>query len=266
MRKYFYSFKLHFLNSFHYRFNTVVNLIFGNVNMVITIIFWMLIFQSSNESVLNGFSLSNMITYFVVGGILRSFIFSGTGFSYSSMIKGGGLNSALIKPYSISTSIYFGNLSGSVTGMIPQLVFTLILMPFIAQFLTWNLNIVNIIFLLIFLLISTISSHLLWSILGYMAFWIEDANAVMWSFAVLLNLLTGMFIPLDFFPQWSIPIIEILPFSSWGYIPTKIYLGLFDTNKILYLLLINISWIILLFIINKIIWTIGIRKYSSIGG
>lgn len=266
MKKYLYGFKLYFLESFHYRFNTVISLIFGNISTVITIVFWVFIYGGSHETVLNGYTLSDMITYFVVGEILQCFIFSGSGFVYSELIKEGGLNSVLIKPYNISTAIFFNNLSVSLTGMLPQFAFTIVLMPIIAKYLKWNLSANNMLLLLLFIIVSSISSHLLWSVLGYMAFWLEEANAVMWSFAVLLNLMTGMFIPLDFFPKWSLPIIEIMPFASWRYIPAKIYLGLLDTEKTIFLLGIHIMWILILILVNKLIWSIGIRRYSSIGG
>ena len=139
-------------------------------------------------------------------------------------------------------------------------------MPFAARFLTWNLSVTNLLFLVAFLLISTITSQLLKSILGYMAFWLENAEAVMWSLGVLLNLLSGMVIPLAFFPEWSVPILERTPFASWGYLPTAIYLGLFDVNKMIELLVIHSLWVVILLALNKVIFKIGIKRYSSVGG
>lgn len=266
MKKYLYEFKLHFLNAFHYRFNAVISLFFGNVNTIITVIFWILIYESNEKGHINGFSLSDMITYFVISGIFRNFVFSNSGFIYSKMIKEGGLNSELLRPYNISISIYFKNLAGSIVGVFPQYVLVMALLPFVAKYLTWNLSFVNVIFVCAFLIISTICSHIVWSILGLMAFWLEEANAVMWSFGVFFNLVSGMFIPLDFFPKWSITIIQWLPFSSWLYLPSKIYLGLFDIKKMLLLLVANIGWIVLLLLLYQYIWLKGVKKYSSIGG
>lgn len=266
MKKYLYGFKLYFLDAFHYRFNAIINLFFGNVSTVITVIFWILIYESNEKTYINGFSLSDMITYFVISSIFRSFVFNSSGFAYSKMIKEGGLNSELLKPYDISISVYFKNLAKSITSIFPQFILFIMLLPVIAKYLTWNLNITNVFFVLAFLIISTICSHIVWSILGLMAFWLEEANAVMWSFAVFFNLISGMFIPLDFFPKWSISIIQWLPFSSWVYLPSKIYLGLLGTEKMLLLLVANIGWILLLLLLYQYVWSIGVKKYSSIGG
>jgi len=266
MKKYLYGFKLYFLGSFHYRFNSVIGLLFGSLSTLITIFFWNLIYSGDTQKTLNGYTLSGIITYYVIGSVFRSFILQSSGFAYSGMIKGGALGTMLLKPYNISLSIYFRNLAFAITGLIPQALFLMCLMPFIAQYLTWQMSLIDTVFVLIFLIIASISSHLLWSLFGYMAFWLEEAVAVMYSFAVLLNVATGMFIPLDFFPKWSIPVLESLPFSSWGYIPTKIYLGLYEVDKLLWLLFIHITWIGILILLQKIVWCGGIEKYSSVGG
>jgi ABC-2 type transport system permease protein len=99
-----------------------------------------------------------------------------------------------------------------------------------------------------------------------MAFWLEEADAVMWSFAVMLNMAMGFFIPLDFFPKWSIAILEVLPVSSWGYIQTKIYIGLYSVEKLLYLLTAQALWIGALLLANAAVWRVGVRRYTAVGG
>ena len=265
MRKYLYGFKMYFLNSFNYRFSTVIGLIFGNIAILIQILFWRLIYDGDMEKTLNGYTLSAIITYYFVGGIFGSFVYW-SGVHYNGMIRGGSLGSMLLKPYNISAAMYFKFFAESFTGMLPQTLFVLVSVPFIGKYLTWNLNLTNAAFLLLFLIISSISSHLLHSICGYVAFWLENSDGVIWSFVVFFNLVTGMFIPLDFFPKWSVPILERIPFAAWGYLPRKIYLGLFELNQLVELFIIHVLWIAILLGLNKIIFNRGIKKYSSVGG
>jgi len=99
-----------------------------------------------------------------------------------------------------------------------------------------------------------------------MAFWLEEANAIMWSFMVIFNILTGFFIPLDFFPGWSIRILEMLPFASWGYIQTKLYIGFYLPDKQLLLFTVQIIWVFVLLFLNRAVWEKGVKKYSAVGG
>ena len=266
MRKYLYGFKMYFLGSFHYRFNTIILLIFSNLATLIQILFWILIYDGDMEKTLNGYTLSNIITYYFVGGIFfQSFVF-GSGDYYNNMIKGGSFGLMLLKPYNISMTVYFKRFAEGITEMLPQTLLVIVSAPFIGKYLTWNLNLTNTAFLILFLIISTISSHLLYSNYGYVAFWLENSQRVIWLMGGFFNLLTGYFIPLDFFPKWMIPILERLPCAAWGYLPRKIYLGLFEPSELIELAVIHALWIVILWRVNKIIFSIGLKKYSSVGG
>ena len=266
MRKYIFGFKLYFLNVLQYRFNTFIQLVVSTLSLLITILFWFLIYERDTTRVLNGFTLSDMITYFVITRVFHAMILRDSGFIFSGMIKNGTLGPMLLKPQKISVLVYCQNLASSINVLIPQIALLLILIPFMHQFMVWDLRLVNTIYIFLFLIVGSISSHLLWSIFGYMAFWIEEANAVMWSFAVMLDMATGLIIPLDFFPEWSIKVLEILPFSSWSYIPAKIYLNFYSIEKELFLLGIHITWIFILICVNSLLWKKGLAKYSSVGG
>ena len=267
MKKYLYTFKLYFLNAMQYRFNFVVSTLFGIMDVSITILFWVLIYHSNGGTAINSYTLYDMITYFVVSRFSRCFILSAVGFQYANNIKAGSLSGLLLKPYNIGLSMYFGNLGNSIMQAIPQLIaFGLLVSLFLHRFLTWNITGLNAIFLFVFFIVSTVSSHLLWSILGELAFFMEEATAVLWSFTVLLNFLTGYFIPLDFFPAWSVSIIEKLPFSSWVFIPTKIYLGVYTLESMTLLLVVNLAWLPVLYWIKQLLWKYGMKKYSSVGG
>ncbi|MCL2060130.1 MAG: ABC-2 family transporter protein [Oscillospiraceae bacterium] len=268
MRKYLYGFKLYFLNSFNYRFNTLVNLLFGNVRLIIMVFFWVAIYGGDAQKTLNGFTLAGMITYLIIMDVFSSIIFGlrSSGQVYSGMIKSGSLGPALLKPQSLNISVYFRNLSEGITGMIPQFIVVACAMPFVARFLVWDVDLARMALIPLFLAVGSVSAHLLCSILGYMAFWLEEANAVLWSFMVLLNMLTGFFLPLDFFPKWSIAVLQMLPFASWGYIQTKIYIGLYPLGEQAALLAVQLAWVGALLLANKLIWQKGTRKFSSVGG
>jgi len=268
MTKYLYGFRLYFLNAINYRFNSVIQTLFSNLRLLIIIFFWVLIYNNDTEKVLNGFTLYGIITYLVIMDVFGSLIYGlrTSGFDYSGMIKSGSLGPALLKPHSLNMHVYFRNLADGVTSSLPQILLVVCAMPIIARFLVWDLSLPGFIFIILFLIIGSISTHLMCSTIGFMAFWFEEANAVMWSFMVLFNILTGFFLPLDFFPGWSVGILEMLPFASWGYIQTKLYIGFYPINKIMLMLAVQILWIGILFLLNKVIWKKGIAKYSAVGG
>jgi len=268
MYKYLYGFKIYFLNAFQYRFNTLIGLVFGNLRLLIFIVFWFLIYGGDMHKVLNGFTLPGIVTYLIIMDIFGGVVYTlrNSGFIYSAMIKNGSFGPALLKPHNLNMNIYFRNLSESIPAAFPQLAFVVCIMPVAARYMIWDLSLVNAVSIFVFLAVGTVSAHLLCSLLGYMAFWMEEANAVMWSFMVLFNIVSGFFLPIDFFPKWSVPILEILPTSSWGYIQTKIYIGLYPLDKQIYLLAAQIIWIGIMLLANTAILRRGVKKFSSVGG
>lgn len=266
MRKYLYSFKLYFLTSFQYRFDMVINLLMSNVQLLVTLVFWIIIFQSNHEGMINGYSMTDMITFFVASSLFRVFVLNRGGYEIVRLIKSGDLSKVLIKPYGLNLFLYCKNLSGSLFEFFRQFAFLLLVIPFFAGYFTWKISIYSFLVLLLFLAVSSVISHLLWNLLGMMAFWLEEATAVMWSFSVILNLLSGMFIPLDFFPDWSVSMLELMPFAAFTYIPAKIYMNQLPAEKVTILLIVYGFWILALTAVNSAVWKTGVRKYSAIGG
>lgn len=266
MRKYLYSFKLYLLSSVQYRFDTVMGIIMSNVSMFVTILFWVLIYRSNQTEIIGGYSITDMITFFVVSGLFSTFILNGGGFEISDMIKNGDLSKALIKPHNIGVFLYWKYLSNSLVEFLKQFSFLILIVPFFARYLTWKLSVRSAILLIMDLLTATVVSHLIWLLLGMMAFWIEQARAVMWSFAVILNFLSGMFIPLDFFPQWSVKILEFMPFAVFSYIPAKLYMNQLSFTEGIRLLIIYLIWAVVLLVLNLTVWKYGVKRYSAIGG
>jgi len=265
MKKYSYLFKLNILTALNYRMDSIFGLFMGNLGVVITIVFWMVIFKAEGGQIIV-YSTNDIITYFVVSALLAKLTLSGVGFGLSGLIKGGGLSRLLLKPMKIPLHLYFENLAQASGNFISQLVITLLALPFIYMYITWEFELFSSILLFVYIIIATIISFEIWILFGKIAFWIQQSTSVMYSFAVILNFLTGMFIPLDFFPDWSLRVLEILPFSAFTYIPAKIFMGHYEPTKILMLIVIHSSWIVIFRLLNSVVWTRGLKKYIAVGG
>ncbi|MDR1328505.1 MAG: ABC-2 family transporter protein [Oscillospiraceae bacterium] len=266
MKVYLYSFSLLFKASFQYRFNTIIELLFQNVNVLITILFWLLIFRSGNQAAIRSYTVGDITTYFIVSNVFRNFIIMNSGWAYAAQIKSGDISPKLLKPYKYNLLVYFQHLAAAITGAVPNVILVSIALPALHVLVTLNVSAVNALFVLLFLVLSTITSHLVWSILGYLSFWTEEGYAIMWSFMVLFNLISGAFIPLEFFPEWSVKALMCLPTATWGYMPAKAFVGGLELRRLLFYFWINVAWCVILIIIQRLTWRRGTKKYSSVGG
>lgn len=266
LAKYLYNFKIRLLNMKEYRFNTLLEVAFGNLEMFITIMFWIVIYKSNQLQQINSFELKETITYFVMYSITSKFVLSSSGFNFSDLIKSGKLSSVLIKPYSINLSTFFIGVADAITESVPQIIFVVILYPMANGYIVLLNDIVNLLFMLLFLLFSTIISHLIWCIVGCLAFWVEETMAIMWTVEVIFSFLSGQYLPLDFFPEVMRNVIEYCPWSCFGYIPVKIFLGHYTIGTMTKFVVIYLMWIVILKIVFDFVWNKGNKHYAAVGG
>ncbi|MED4012956.1 ABC-2 family transporter protein, partial [Priestia aryabhattai] len=122
--------------------------------------------------------------------------------------------------------------------------------------------------LLIFIL-SIIGSLLLYFLIYYLialvSFWLIDISAFFFTANIVLELLSGTLIPLNFLPEYLQKTLEFLPFSYLIYFPLNIYLGRISNNDVYMGLATQIIWIVFFGIIARLTWKKGLRKYEAIG-
>lgn len=103
-------------------------------------------------------------------------------------------------------------------------------------------------------------------IFGLLSFKITNMWGLSQIMGAIINLLSGMLIPISFFPLWAQKIVNFFPFSSTIYTPSMIFLGKINGNNIISSLALQMLWIIILFIISKWMWKKLIKSLTILGG
>ena len=82
----------------------------------------------------------------------------------------------------------------------------------------------------------------------------------------LLSFLTGQLIPISLFPLGVQKVFEYLPFSSMVYTPVMIYLGKYTGQELVFVLVRQFVWVVLLYILGSIIWNKVTKRLVVLGG
>ena len=85
-------------------------------------------------------------------------------------------------------------------------------------------------------------------------------------FMVMTDILSGLVIPIPFFPNFLQKICNILPFRYVSDFPFRLYVGTVSLNNGLEGIVIQLIWIIILFIIGKILMNNALKKTVVQGG
>jgi ABC-2 type transport system permease protein len=94
-------------------------------------------------------------------------------------------------------------------------------------------------------------------------FWLIEIRGVAYLFYFVMNLLSGLLVPIAFFPRWLQVIAEALPFQAAFMVPVRIALG--QTNA-WQGLAIQAIWAVALALLAQIILGRAIRKIEVQGG
>ncbi len=111
---------------------------------------------------------------------------------------------------------------------------------------------------------AAILSLILYSIVGFMAFWIEDINPIFWMVDKMVMILGGSYLPVALFPSFMYKIALYSPFGASQFITHTVYES-WKTNWFL-LISIQIFWIVILSILAYIVFLKARKKVSVNGG
>lgn len=205
--------------------------------------------------------------------VSTGFIFSlglSNAFSYNEMfmpdkINNGTITNEFLKPVNFRLRLLAENIGESVF----KLIFNFIPALIFAVFYT-GIALPKDALSVVLMFISVILGYLiLWEI-GFivqsLCFWFVFVWGMIVIKNVIVNIFSGIMIPLWFMPEPLMKVIEFTPFESIYFAPLKLYLGQMTAEQILICFLKQIVWVLILWLVGEIIWRKGNRKLVVQGG
>ena len=104
---------------------------------------------------------------------------------------------------------------------------------------------------------TLINISLLWTISG---------DGVSWLLPTAVSALSGMIVPLPFFPEWAKPLIELLPFRGLVDIPFRLYTGHIPPSEAISVLTHQFVWAGTLIVLGRLFLARGTRRLVVQGG
>ncbi len=251
-----------------YRISFYFFIIGSILGILVQYFLWKAIFQSSNKDIINGFTFNNMSTYIIISYLVSLLVNSIRTNEIYYDVTDGSIASNLIKPINYKTKILFTSI-GSFSINFITLALPIWLVVNISNFIisgTLSFNIYN----LLISMLSTILSFLINFLFSFSFSLLSFYTTYMWglnmSKTAIIRFFSGEIIPIAFFPITVQSIMSFFPFASMNYTPVMIYLGKLQGQDLLFALLNQIIWIIILFLFSEFFWNHAIKKLTLLGG
>ncbi len=255
--------RLSFKDFFVYRWDFLVWTIAQPLMLVIFYFLWTSVYAHSGTGIIQGFTLQQMINYYVIIMVLRFIISTNIDRWTADKILNGTLTKDLAKPITYYRFWLVRTIGGSLfltlTMGIPMLVMGMIF---------FGLNISSLVNLLLFLVSALLAIILNFTLIldfGLSAFWLQRYGGLSSVRYAIFGLLNGSVIPLVLFPQALQKVLTFLPMQYTMYSPARIFLGNYTVMQSLFVILMQFIWIAILFIFHRLVWERGIRRFAGVG-
>ncbi|WP_328501122.1 ABC-2 family transporter protein [Streptomyces sp. NBC_00457] len=103
-------------------------------------------------------------------------------------------------------------------------------------------------------------------VLDQMCFFTIRNNSAMLILIFVQNLLSGVYAPLWFFPDWFLTLSGFLPFQATLSVPLSIYIGRIQLADAGVQLAIQAAWVVVLALFTRWVWRQAARRVISQGG
>jgi viologen exporter family transport system permease protein len=252
-----------FVNILAFRLRYYTGIITYIINVAVYYFIWSAVFGPGQE--IAGYNLPQMLTYVSVGWILRSFYWNTIDQEMAYEVIEGKIAMDLIKPVSVLW-MWFSRAMGEsafrlVLLTIPSAIVIRALFP--VQRPASALHFV-------LFLAAALGSFCLMAAINFMigtcGIPLRSILALIRAKYWLIELLSGLLIPMTFFPNSVRRVLDLLPFEHIAYSPLQIYLGKYDIRHSLLVLGEQWLWVIVLLMLAHLWWERAVQKITIQGG
>ncbi|WP_202079703.1 ABC transporter permease [Caldalkalibacillus salinus] len=250
-RMYVEMIRIRFLMMLAYRVNYYSGIIIYAINIGAYYFLWMAIYGQQES--LGGLSPTQMTTYIAVAWMARAFYFNNIDREMALEIKEGRVAIELIRPYhylmmkmmqALGEGIFRFSFF-SIPGMVVvSFIFPIVLPMEASTFALYLLSLT-----LAFVINTQINL-----ITGVLTFFFFNNDGLMQTKRVVVDLFSGLLIPIALYPEWAIKILEYLPFQAIAYLPAMIFTGGVSGNEIYQALFLQLFWVVVLIVPIQLLW------------
>jgi ABC-2 type transport system permease protein len=255
--------RMGFVNTLAYRLRYYTGIITYFIYVSVYYFIWKAIY--ANSASIEGFDFGHMLTYISVGWIIRSFYFNNIDQDMAYAVAEGKMAMDLIKPVNqqfmsiaiaLGESVFRLGLLTLPTAVVLLLVYPIRRPASVLHFAGFFASV-----LLSFFIVAAVNFGV-----GTFAIRLKSILGLLRAKYFLLELFSGLLIPISFFPRIFQDIFSVLPFQYISYIPVLIYLGKISGLGILRALALQVFWILVLLALGDALWRWSSRKITIQGG
>lgn len=237
-------------------------IILESQSFLIMYFLWMFIYK--NHSMVSGYTLSAIITYYLVAYFVKQNTGSYFDWNIIKKVNDGYFSQFLFRPLTHRTYYFYHNIGEKMIRFIMLLPMLAVLLLLVKNyFILPDFNRMGFFFLAF--MMSFFLNAFFTMLIGYTAFWTEKSESLVYFKDAIVFYISGAMIPLAFFGDRVSGILGLLPFRYFVSFPIEIYLGKITSAQMYNGFILSIVWLLVFITMDKLLFHYGIRRFSSVG-
>jgi ABC-2 type transport system permease protein len=260
----YYGFaRVAFLKILAYRLRYFTGILTYFINVSVYYFIWKAVYAGSTT--LAGYDLPQMVTYVGVGWMTRSFYFNNVDREMAAEVSEGKISINLIKP--VDTQVmYIAQTAGEACFRAAMFTVPISLVLFAVYPIRPPASAGAAAGYLCSCFLSLLIFSSMNFLVGTLALHIQSILGVIRAKFFVVEFLSGLLVPLTFFPESVRRILIFLPFPYVSFTPLEIYLGRSSGGAALEAIGAQALWVVLLFTAGRFFWKYSTRRLSIQGG
>src|SRR5579862_6006697 len=266
MKKYWHVIGIGIQNNLTYRVNYLTRTLFSFIPLFAMLSLWRTIYAGKGTSI-SGYTLAQMISYYLLVAVVDVLTaVNEDDWQIAADIREGNISQFLLKPVNylwFRLSLFF---SGRIAFMAVAVVPLTIFIVCFGRYFVLPVNGTACAAFLLSLVFTALLQFFISYAMAMLAFWVLEVSTFIFILFAFEYLASGHLFPLDILPPAVERLLHFTPFPYQLFFPVSIYMGKTTGAEVARGLVIQLGWVVAMYLLARFAWNRGIRKYEAVGG
>lgn len=255
--------RIRFLAMLAYRVNYYSGIIIYTLNIGVYYFLWTAVYGGASS--LNGMTAVQMSTYVAVSWMARAFYYNNLDNEIASEIREGAVAVQLIRPYQY---LLVKGAQGFGEGLFRLLLFSIPGMMVVSFVFPIELPAVGMVWLkfVLSMFLGFLINVQINLLVGILTFFFLNNRGLLRAKRNIVDLLSGVIVPISFYPEWAQAILTWLPFQAISYLPSMILVKGLSGAAFLHSISMQAIWCVVLCVPIVLIWRKAKKVMTVQGG
>ena len=211
-----------------------------------------------------GFATSDFVLYYLCMLLIQCFAVSHLMWDIATEIKDGTFSNTLLRPVNWTLLMFVRNFAWRIFRPFLFLPFFLLFLVLYRGYLGDAHVVLSPVFF-VSLFLAHLVSFTLGLAVSMIALFTQEAMSIFELYYLPMMLLSGNVFPIAVLPGWAQSIAHALPFYATVGAPTEMLVGRTPSSQIPAILLTQLVWIAVSYVVYRLLWNKGLKVYAGVG-